>query len=118
MKDRHSFSKLEHIRKPLEFSAVFRQGKSYSNERFVVYLLDRKDSGAPRIGWLISAKVGKANKRFRIKRLIREVFRLNKGLIKQGYDTVVIPAKKAVEIKNYEEMKKDLLGLLSRGALK
>lgn len=118
MKITYNFSKQEHISKPAEFGTVFRLGKSYSNEWLVIYILDRKDNKIPRIGWVISAKTGKANRRFRIKRLIREVFRLNKSIIRKGLDIVVIPAKKAAAIDSYDEMKKILFGLLKDRALR
>ena len=46
-----------------------------------------------RLGVTVSKKVGKAPRRVRWKRLIREVFRRNKDTFSPGYDFVVIVKK-------------------------
>lgn len=111
MKKKAGFNRYEHIRKAEEFRKVFRTGKSFANDYTVMYVLDRKDGEKPRVGWVLSKKTGKANRRVRTKRLIREVFRLNKKTIKDGIDLVILPRKKITELKNYTEMENMLLEL-------
>jgi ribonuclease P protein component len=44
----------------------------------------------PRLGITVSKQVGKAVRRNRVKRLVREVFRAHRGLLPPGSDIVVI----------------------------
>lgn len=44
-----------------------------------------------RLGMVVSRRYGAAVQRNRIKRLIREVFRLNKQCLQQDVDVVVVP---------------------------
>ncbi|MDH5477477.1 MAG: ribonuclease P protein component [Nitrospinota bacterium] len=55
-----------------------------------------------RIGLDISRKVGKAVRRNRCKRLLREVFRTNRFRLAQDYDLVirVTPGKRPLEYRN------------------
>ena len=106
---KNSFHKNEHIRKTEEFNKIFKNGRSSANEYTVMYVLDRKDSLAAKMGWVLSKKTGKANLRIKAKRFIREVFRLNKELLKDGLDIVMLPKKKITELKRYEEVEKMLL---------
>ena len=45
----------------------------------------------PRLGLSVSRKVGGAVRRSRVKRLLREAFRLNKHRMSAGYDLVAYP---------------------------
>jgi len=60
-----------------------------------------------RIGITVTKKYGKAHKRNRMKRLVREFFRLNKPLFKQGYDFLII-VKNSCIIRTLNEIKEEL----------
>ena len=51
--------------------------------------------GSSRLGMTVGKKFGNAVKRNRIKRLIREFFRLDKQRIPVGYDILISPIKAA-----------------------
>ncbi len=55
------------------------------------------------MGLVVGRKVGGAVSRNRIKRLIREFFRLNKEKIPESSDLIVL-AKKDIRIKGYREV--------------
>ena len=77
------------IKKNEDFKTVYSKGKSYANSLLVMYILDNKRE-CNRIGISASKKVGNSVIRHRMTRLVRESFRLNNNLTKQGYDIVVI----------------------------
>ena len=86
-----AFGKSQRLLKPAEYKRVFEQRQSAHNAHFGVYVannaLDR-----PRLGLVVSKKVSKkAVVRNRIKRQIRENFRLQQG--KLGARDFVVVAK-------------------------
>jgi len=80
-----------------DFSNVYSKGKSKANRQLVMYCI-KNDYDQNRVGYSISKKVGNSIVRNKIKRRLKEIYRLNKSSIKQGYDLVFIVrtgAKKA-----------------------
>lgn len=76
------------LRKTSEFSKVYKRGRSFADKNLVLYYMPNQ-LGYTRIGFSISKKVGKSVVRNRIRRFIKEAFRLNFGDI-GGYDLIVI----------------------------
>lgn len=86
--DRYSFPPSRRIRKRKDLDLVFREGSLFSTPSITIRY--RKNNlPFPRLGMILSRKIGKAVYRNRIKRWIREVFRKNQGEI-PGYDCVVL----------------------------
>jgi ribonuclease P protein component len=86
----------ERLRKRAEFTAVQGRGKKLHTERFLVFILPRREPLAPsRIGVTVSRKVGGAVVRNRVKRLLREAFRRRKTLFPKGLDIVFIAKQTA-----------------------
>ncbi|MEN6414013.1 MAG: ribonuclease P protein component [Veillonellales bacterium] len=78
------------LRNNKHFQAVYRTGKSYANRMMVVYVLPQAGSGR-RIGFTAGKRLGKAVVRNRVKRLMREVYRLNQArLTNEGVDLVLV----------------------------
>ena len=84
--------KVERLRQRAQFLRAQRVGKRRSSQRLVVYAAPNGLTWS-RLGVTVSKKVGKAPRRVRWKRLIREVFRRNKDTFSPGYDFVVIVKK-------------------------
>ena len=92
-----SFKKEDKILKRREFLQLQRCGKKIQDSNFLVIYSDgRFDKN--RIGITVSKKIGNAVKRNKIKRLIREHFRMNRDKIAEIMDINVIAKKKAGEI--------------------
>ena len=87
------------------FLKAYRKGKSGVNKYVAVYVLKNyrtnKDGSPvrPRLGIAVNAKLGKACKRSRVKRIIREAYRANLDSIAGGY-IIVIAARAAAFSKN------------------
>ena len=92
-----------------EFSQVYNHRESLANKYLVMYILPN-DQEYSRIGISVSKKVGNSVVRHRITRLIRESYRLNKHLIKNGYDIVVV-ARNTSKGKNYSDIESAFLHL-------
>ncbi len=79
----------ERIRRRKDFIRVYSEGRRHVCPEFVAFYL-KTDNDLTRLGMSVGRKAGGAVTRNRIKRRIREVFRLNKHLLKPGYDIVII----------------------------
>lgn len=96
----YSFPKDERLKKQEDFIRILREGRPYSlSKNFVVYI--RKGAEKRRIGISINKKVGKAVVRNKIKRLIREVYRLHRPYLKEDIEMLVI-VKPGVNVKDID----------------
>jgi ribonuclease P protein component len=106
----NTFPKEERLRKRRDFDKVFKEGKAFRGTIFNAYIL-KNDLGHPRIGIVVGRKFGGAVQRNRIKRLLRETYRLNKGLVGEGIDMVLLPRLgQEADFKVVEEEFKRLMG--------
>jgi len=98
-----------HLKKNIEFQNVYKNGKSFANRFFVMYVC-KNNLSENRLGISVSKKIGNSVVRHRITRLIRETFRLNGQLFNSGLDIVVTSRTGAVGIK-YQDAEKAILHL-------
>ena len=95
-----SFSKTSRLLSAADFKAVFTKAQFKVSCRYFLILAIKNDSLKPRLGLVIAKKnVPTAMHRNRIKRLIRESFRLNPGLVER-LDLVVLARKDADKLDN------------------
>ncbi len=80
------------LTKKTDFEAVRQKGKFYTSKLLSISYAKRKQKELPvRFGFIVSKKISmKAHERNKIKRTLREFFRLNLNKIKPGYDFVVV----------------------------
>ena len=97
-----------------EFKHVYDNGKSYANKYLVMYICPN-DKNLDRLGIQVSKKVGNSVVRHRLTRLIRESYRLNIDMFRDGLDIVVV-AKPAAKGRTFKEIESALfhLGKISR----
>ena len=98
------------IKKNSEFQKVYKTGKSYANKLLVMYVKRVDDGREPRIGISVSKKVGNSVVRHRFARLVRESFRLNKDILEDGKDIIVV-ARVAAKDKNFDKIESAFLHL-------
>lgn len=103
------------IRKNSEFRLVYRRGKSFSN-KFLVLYVKRNGNNINRLGISVSKKVGKSVIRSRVKRLIRESYRLNSHKFAKGHDFVII-ARTSTKGQNYATIESALIDLFNKAGL-
>jgi ribonuclease P protein component len=80
-----SFPKNERLLNRKDFVNLNRSGKRYRTEHFTA-LYRENGRHITRLGITVNKRIGNAVRRNRIKRLIREFFRLNKESFLKGYD--------------------------------
>lgn len=109
--------KIDTLKKNYEFNNVLSKGKFYKGKYITIYIINNKKIRNI-IGIAISHKLCKAVKRNRIKRLIRESYRLQKEKLKKGYNIVFIWNKQAeIKDRKYQEISKDMINLFERAGL-
>ena len=110
-------SPVERLRKREQFLACYRRGARYTSPNFIYYARPRAQDGTGvRLGTTVTKKVGKAVLRTRLKRLIKEVFRLNKDHLQQDDVDIVVVAKKNINGKsmNCQLAERELMRTVSR----
>ena len=98
------------VKREKDFKAIFKEGTSFANRKFVIYRLENKQKHF-RVGLSVSKRLGNAVTRNQIKRRIRHILQNTKGEISEDVDFVVI-ARNGVEALGYAEMEKNLLHVL------
>ncbi|MBQ3497163.1 MAG: ribonuclease P protein component [Oscillospiraceae bacterium] len=88
-------SKVVTIKKNHEFRRLYAKGASAVSPYLVIYCRKNK-LGVNRIGITVSTKLGCAVVRNRIRRRLREIYRLNAGKLASGYDIVIVARGRAV----------------------
>ena len=88
-KRRYSFSKAKRVRGREEFSHVFDAKVRQSRGPLTAYALPTTGKSA-RLGLSVSRRVGTAPRRNRIKRMLREAFRLMQHDFPRAYDIVIV----------------------------
>ena len=89
-----------------DFKRLYYRGKSVATRSVVIYMSKNK-FGHNRVGLTCGKTVGKATKRTRAKRLMRESYRLISGEVKQGFDIVLVARTRIVD-KKCPEVFKDI----------
>jgi len=104
------FTKKERITQPQDFRRVMRSGRKISSRNFVLFF---QKSGNPfhRLGIVVKKEIGPATFRNKIRRYVREFFRLHKHQIKSSYDMILM-IKKGCSINRYQQAEEELRGLL------
>ena len=102
------------LKENYEFRRVYAKGKSIAVGCVVLYC--RRNRGANRLGLTVSTKLGGAVVRNRVRRRLREIYRLHGTLFRQGYDLVVVARKRAA-VASYRELERSFLNAAEKLSL-
>jgi ribonuclease P protein component len=86
-----------------------RVGRRLSSKNFILFI-KKNDNPFHRLGIVVKKEIGPATFRNRMKRYIREFFRLQKHQIKGSYD-IILMVKKGCSVNRYQEAEEELKGL-------
>jgi ribonuclease P protein component len=94
------------------FRRMYSKGKSAATATLVLYIR-RNGAGENRLGLTVGTKVGKAVRRNRIRRRLREIYRLHEDGLRRGWDIVAVARTRAAEA-SYRELEADFLRAAAR----
>lgn len=104
------------IRSNRDFRVVYDKGKSNANKYLVIFF---KKNGYDynRIGFSTTKKLGNSVIRNRVKRLMRESYRINSFKIKEGYDIIFLSRVRAKDA-SYKQIESAIMHLVKKAGLK
>jgi len=103
------------LRMNYEFARVYNKGRFVTSRTVVMHYLPRPKRDK-RIGITVSRKIGGSVRRNRMKRLLREAWRLNEHMIKPGFDVVLV-GRSSDPLPDFRQVSQDLLKLLNKAGL-
>ena len=98
------------LKKSHEFQKTLKKGK-WANASLINVYIDRNQLNKNYVGIAVGKKVSKSSvKRNRIKRLVREAYRLNEHNLGKGFNIVIIwKTSCGIELANFHDIEKDLI---------
>lgn len=116
--------KAQRIRKQKEFDRIFKNHKVIKSANFQIFIryinsAPKQDGPVlkyPRFGFIVTKKVGKAVHRNRIKRILREIIRLELPQLKDNFEGVIIAFPQILG-KNYCELSEELKAIFNKYCL-
>ncbi len=94
------------------FRRLYARGKSAAESCVAVYVR-RNGRDHNRLGLTVGVKVGKAVRRNKVRRRIREAYRIHEHQLSTGWDIVVVARVKAA-FAPYAQVERELLRLLDK----
>ena len=87
------------IRNKFEFNRVYSKGRSYVNHMMIIHVIN-SDNIKGKVGFAVGKKIGNAVVRNRLKRLMREAYRISQHDINQNVSMILIARKPLVDVKS------------------
>ncbi|MBQ1620227.1 MAG: ribonuclease P protein component [Oscillospiraceae bacterium] len=103
------------LKENYEFRRMYAKGKSGVSPCLVVYCRPNHRAHN-RLGITVGAKLGHAVVRNRVRRRLREIYRLNQPRMKQGYDIVLVGRVRAASA-SYQELERAFLRVCEKLSL-
>ena len=103
------------LRMNYEFSRVYHKGR-YLSGRYVVLHYLRRPGRINRLGVTASKKIKGSVRRNRIKRLLRESYRLTEDQLSAGYDLILV-GRETADKPDYQSVSRDVRRLLQKSGI-
>jgi len=100
------------LKKNHEFKRLYNKGKSAASQCAIVYIR-RNGRAENRLGVTVSTKLGGAVQRNRIRRRLKEIYRINEGKLLTGYDVVIV-ARMRSRFARFDELQSSVLYLFRK----
>jgi len=97
MPGRYDFPKRVRLLRSTDFRRVYDQGNRFSCPMFAAFCLRETAEDGPRIGFTVPRALGKAVRRNRIKRRMREAVRMRLGGLEQAWSIVINPRSRSLD---------------------
>ena len=109
---RHKMKFTSSLTKNYEFKRLYNKGKSAASKLVVVYF-QRNNFAENRLGITVSTKLGGAVQRNRIRRRLKEIYRLNEHSLRKGHSIVIVARHSSKDAK-WSELESSVLSLFSK----
>jgi len=100
------------LKKNYEFKRLYNRGKSVASKYVVVYCF-KNGRNENRLGITVTTKLGGAVQRNRIRRRLKEIYRINESALRRGYDIVLVARMRCVDAP-WRELEASVLHLLQK----
>lgn len=100
------------LKKNYEFRRLYNKGKSAASQCIVVYCR-RNGQLYNQLGITVSKKIGGAVQRNRVRRRLKEIYRINESKLNIGYDIVIVARVKS-QLVQYQELNSSALYLFRK----
>ena len=101
----------ESLKSNEDFRTVYKKGRSFANKYIIIYILGN-DQDKNFLGISVSKKVGNSVVRHRVKRLLKENYRLHEDMLNSGFNIAVI-ARPAARDADFKQIEKAMIHLFS-----
>ena len=103
------------IKKNFEFKKIYSQGKYYAEEHIVLYVM-KNGTCHNKVGFSVSKKIGNSVKRNRVKRLMKENYRIISPRLKKGHN-LIFTARVKSSGADYYQIQRNMTSAIKRARL-
>lgn len=101
-----------YLRNNLDFKKVYSKKNVNGNKTFTIFY-KKNNLNKKRVGFVITKKIGNAVVRNKIKRRLREIYRLNFDVVSDRYDYILIVKNEAVNL-SYKDLEKSFIHIFKK----